>query len=197
MPRLLPTAIAVLVLLGLAGSAHAATVPPSGSPLSLLTVEVPDPELELEEDEGGGGEECEEEDEEGECVAAASEEEDQAATECLLKSASATVSVLTERDKVRLTLRYTTFSAAVVSVEYGLRGRKGALRMGKDSRRFSQRGVFRDTERISDAEMRRVKAASEFDVRIHAVNTPRYCHRLLDRRLITRRTSGRGPLWTE
>jgi hypothetical protein len=161
-------------------------------PLALDTAEE-DEELEAEELEF---DECLEEEDEEEC-----EERIEAGTgddeACVLRSASATVTVLKAHDRVRLALRYTTFSPAVVGIQYSLRGHRGALKMGSDSHRFSRRGVFRDTETLTAAEMDRVNAATEFDVRVQAVNAPRYCHGLFDRDLKARHAASAGPVWTD
>lgn len=191
--------IAVIAILGAVRSAQASIVPGGGpigalAPLAFASTEE-DEELEEEELEF---EECLEEEGEAECekrigVGGAGE----GAEGCVLRSASATVSVLKNEDRVRLTIRYTTFSPAVVSVQYRLRGHRGTLRMGTDSHRFSRRGVFRDTEKLNEAEMTRVNAATEFDVSVHAVNAPRYCRGRFDRDLTAHHTAPSGPVWTD
>jgi hypothetical protein len=191
--------LALLSVLWAARSAQAATLP-IGEPVNALPPlslaadpEEEDEELEEEELEV---EECEEEEgDEEECEAriAADEGDDP----CILRSAEATVSVLKAHDKVRLALRYTAEAPAVVSVEYGLRGRRGALKMGEETRRFGRSGVFRATETLTEAEMKKVNAAKEFDVRLHAVNTPRFCRSVFDRDLTARHGSAHGPVWTD
>jgi len=190
--------IAIVALLGLARSAQAATV---ANPLLSATV-FPSPtdtgeedeEAEAAEEDGEELEECEVADEEDECDEASEEE---TGHECILKSAEATVLVLPGQEKVRLTLRYTTYFPAVVSVRYGLRGGMGRLRVGGHSRRFGHRGVFRETEALSEAEMAKTKAATEFEVDAHAVNTPGWCRGLFDRELNRRHVSAARVLWTD
>jgi hypothetical protein len=173
-----------------------------GVPGALPSITIPDPEEEpeeAEEDEDGWEyEECEvgeaEDEEEVEC-----EEELEEATppECLLSSAVATVSASPARDVVRLSLRYTARSSAAVTVGIRLHGNKGALKLGVDQKRFKRAGVFRQTERLSDAQMKRVVAAKDFTVELAAVNTPRYCHRYFDRHLTVKRASGAALTWSE
>jgi hypothetical protein len=190
--------IAIVALLGLARSAQAATVAdPLLSALAFPTTtdaEEEDEEAEAAEEDGEELGECEAADEEDECDEAS---ELETGEECILKSTEATVLVLPGQDKVKLTLHYTAFSPAVVSVRYGLRGGKGRLKMGGDSRRFGHRGVFRETEKLSEAEMAKTKAATEFDVDAHAINTPGWCRGLFDRELNRRHVSSARVLWTD
>jgi hypothetical protein len=189
--------LTLVAILGLAHSAQAASVPIAGPLLSAVTLPTaldPDEEAETAEEDGDEVEECEGDEDENEC---AEEAEEETGDECILKSAEATVLVLPEQAKVRLTLRYTTFFPAVVNVRYGLRGGKGRLKMGGDSRRFGHRGVFRETEELSEAEMAKTKAATEFEVDAHAVNTPGYCRRLFGRKLTARHASGGTIAWTD
>jgi hypothetical protein len=194
--------IATLVLvfaLGLAKSAQAATLPGAAGPLAAIVL--PNPEEgdeELEEDETGSEyEECEigEDEEEVECEEV--EEEEATPPECLLSSAVATVSASPARDTVRLAVRYTARSPAAVKVGFRLRGSRGALKLGVDQKRFKRAGVFLQTERLSEAQMKKVVAAKDFTVELAAVNTPRYCHRYFDRHLTVRRTHGASLTWSE
>lgn len=191
----------LILILGLAGTAQAASLPLD---LPLPVVAVPgfapedDEEAEAAEAESEEVEVCEEtEDGVEECTVETTASEAEASGACMLKSAEAMVLVLPAKDSVRLTLRYTTFTPAVVSVQYSLRGRKGSLKMGADSRRFSRKGVFRETEKLTEAEMAKVKAATEFDVRLRAVNTPGYCRQLFDRELTSKRHGRGGLTWTD
>jgi hypothetical protein len=190
--------IAIVALLGLARSAQAATAAdPLLSAVAFPTFADPDEEAEeaeAAEEDGKELDACEADDEEDECDEGSEEE---TGDTCILKSAEATVLVLPGQDRVKLTLRYTTFSPAVVSVRYGLRGGKGRLKVGGGSRRFGHRGVFRETEELSEAEMAKTKAATEFEVDAHAVNTPGWCRRLFDRRLTARHASHGGLIWTD
>jgi hypothetical protein len=187
--------LALVALLGLARSAQAETVAdPLLSALVLPTAPEEDEEAETAEEDGEEVVECETDEDEDEC---AEEAEEDSGEECILKSAEATVLVLPDQDRVRLTLRYTTFSPAVVSVRFGLRGGKGRLKMGGDSRRFGHQGVFRETEKLTDAEMAKTRAATEFEVDAHAVNAPGYCRRLFERKLTARHASHGAIAWTD
>lgn len=189
--------LALILGLGLAKSAQAFTFPatPGAIPSALL----PDPEEaeeESEEDEGWEYEECEAEEEEVVCEEEELEEE-ATPPECLLSSAVATVSASPARDRVRLSVRYTARAPATVTVGVRLRGGKGALKLSVDQKRFKRAGVFRQTERLSEAQMKKVVAAKDFTVELAAVNTPRYCHRYFDRHLTVKRASGAGLTWSE
>jgi hypothetical protein len=187
--------IAAIAVLGMVRSAQAAILtldPGSSTPLAVESADD-----EGEEPEAGEVEECEEEDEEAdECAVAANAGEASVPNQCRLRSASATVSVLAKSDRVRLALRYTTVSPAAVSVEYALRGGRGALKTGEDVRHFSREGVFRDSETLSDTEMIKARAATKFEVRVHAVNSPRHCHRLFDQELTVKHAAHGALIWT-
>jgi hypothetical protein len=188
--------IALIALLGLARSAQAASL---ADPLlaAVTFPAAPDEEVEAEaadEEESEEVEVCEVEEEDEECEEQTEEEVDDS---CVLKSAEATVLVLPNQDKLKLTLRYTTFSPAVVNVRYSLRGGKGRLKMSGESRRFGHRGVFRETEELTEAEMTKTRAATEFEVDARAVNTPSYCRGLFDRRLTARHAAHGGLIWTD
>jgi len=193
--------LATLLLIlgfGVAKSAQAVTLP--GASGAIPSIFIPDPEEEAEEEEDEASwedEECEvsEDEEEVECE----EEELEEATppECLLSSAVATVSASPARDTVRLSIRYTARSSAAVKVGFRLRGNRGALRLGAGQERFKRAGVFRQTERLSAAQMKKVIAAKDFTVELAALNTPRYCHRYFDRHLTVKRASGAALTWSE
>lgn len=199
--------LSLVAILALAKSAQALTVPAPGGIFETPAVTLPilaEPEEEGEEDEGAEtSEECEaaeEEDEEGEegeveeCEERAAAEAPQ---ECILSSAEATVSSLGGQDKVRLVIRYTTTSPTQVAVEYGLHGSKGSLFMGQSKERFAARGVFRETENMSDAEMTKVAGAKDFTVQLFAVHAPRYCRHFFDRDLTVRHAVPSGLTWMD
>ncbi len=188
-----------------AKSAHALTLP---TPASTLLA-APDEEAEdamLDEEGAEEDEEGWEYDEECELVAGDEEEEefceesegkDATPPECLLSSAEATVSALPARGVLRLSVRYTAQVSAAVEVDYWLRGGKGTLRLDEDSKRFSRKGTFRASERLSEAQMAKVVAARSFTVELQAVNTPSFCHRYFDQKLTVKRSSGGGLTWSE
>lgn len=193
--------VALVAILGFAPSAQAASVPLLEPVLSALPPGAPEDEEEAEAAEAEEEEvEVCEETEEGveECVVVEEKSESkEAADACMVKSANATVLVLPAKNTVRLTLRYTTFAPAVVSVRYGLRGRKGNVKMGAESSRFSRKGVFHKTEKLSEKEMAKAVAATEFDVRVHAVNAPGYCRKLFDLELNSRSSARSRASWTD
>jgi hypothetical protein len=188
--------LALVALLGMARSAQASATPPAGV-LTFDLIEELDGEGESEAEESEGEIEgsCAEETEEVEgCEAEASQEGPQ---ECLLSSVDATVLTKPASDRVRLVVRYSTFSPATVGVALSLRGGKGSLNLGTDTARFGRSGVFRQTAHLSEKQMAKVVVATEFRVRVRAVNTPSYCHRFFDRRLTGKRHRGSSLIWTD
>jgi len=181
--------------------AEALVLPTPLGPVPVLAEEEDEDELGADDGDEEGweyDEECEfvgEDEEEEFCEE--TEGEDGTPPECLLSSAEATVSALPARDTLRLSVRYTARSSAAVKVEYFLRGGNGPLSLGEDRNRFERKGTFRQTERLTEAQMQRVIAARTFTVELAAVNTPRYCHRYFDQKLTVKRASGGGLTWQE
>ncbi len=192
--------LALVFGLGLAKSAQALTPTAGTGPvLAAALPEVEEEEGEEDEtpsDEGWEFEECELSEDEEEEFCEEDEGEEGSPPECLLSSAEATVSTIPAHDTVRLAIRYTARSPAAVTINLGLRGRKGSLSLGEDQKRFKRAGVFHRTERLSEAQMAKVMAAKSFTVELQAVNTPRYCHRYFDRSLTVKRASGAGLTWS-
>jgi hypothetical protein len=190
--------IALVAVLGMARSAQALTLPVLG-PVGTGAAAPPaneDPEAEAEDDEGEEieleDEECEEEEEECE-----PEDGPEAPAECVLSSASASVSASLASDKVRLIVRYTSLSPTTVAVSSWLRGSKGPLALGGDKKHFARKGSFRQTLTLSEAQMAKVLAAKDFTVQLRPAGAPRYCNALLDRHL-TVRHAGPGKLtWSD
>jgi hypothetical protein len=195
--------LSLVAILALAKSAQALTVPAPdspGTPALTLPIVAP-PEEEGEEDEGAEtSEECEaaeEEAEEGEVEECEERAATEAPEECILSSAEATVFALGGHDKVRLVIRYTTTSPTLVAVDYGLHGSKGSLFMGQSKERFAARGVFRETESMSEPEMAKVAGAKDFTVQLFAVHAPRYCRHFFDRDLSVRHAVPSGLTWMD
>jgi hypothetical protein len=110
---------------------------------------------------------------------------------CVLRVARARVFVYTKKDKARLVIHYTTYRPATVRVAYSLTGSKGALKLGSATGRFRKAGVFRLPERLSTAEIAKVRAAKRFVVHFHIAKTPSSCGRYYTKRLtLPRRISG-------
>lgn len=183
--------VALVAILGLARSAQALTVPVA----TVAAVHIPPPDEEFEaEDEAGDEDELEaEECEEEEC----SEDEGSAEAPpvCLVSTADPTVSA--SHDKLRLAVRYTTFSPTPVAVEYGLHGSKGSLFLGADKGHFSASGTLHLTKHLTDAEMTKVMAAKSFTVRLRVAAAPAYCSAFFDHQLKVKRATPAGLAWSQ
>jgi hypothetical protein len=144
-------------------------------------------------------EECEEfEDEEGLLEGKECEEEGESSyppEECLLRTARARVFASTLQSRVRLVIRYTSFAPADVNVDYRLMGTKGSLKLGALHQHFAVKGLFRLSERLSDAEMDKVRAAKRFIVTMNIPGVPRYCDRYDTRHLTVKRSVHSQVVW--
>lgn len=177
--RKLPLLLVILLLslLGTAVPAQAALLPEPAPVTSLLAPEEDEAEAEqseAEDEAGDEGESCESD--EGESEEESCEEEPGADRKgndegCLLKSASAAVSVNPGRRRLRLTVHYRTWKPASVSVEAVLRGVKGAVYLGTSHARFRRSGVYRDTFELAEKQTKRALAAREVSVDLQVVNT--------------------------
>lgn len=193
---LLLSLAAILCLVNPAQASSATLLDPLLAGLPLIEEDAEE-EAEVAEAEAEEVEVCEETEDGGEECVVEAESQGPALDACMLKSADATVLVLQARDTVRLTLRYTTFVPVMVSVRYGLHGRRGALTLGSENQRFSHQGVIRETEKLSEKEMAKAVAATEFDVHVRAFNTPGYCRKLFDLELSSRRGAKSRSSWTD
>jgi hypothetical protein len=115
--------------------------------------------------------------------------------QCILRTARARVFAYTSHDKVRLVIRYTSLSPAEVKVDYWMKGKKGSLSLGQAKQRFARKGIFRLTEKLSDGQMGKVRAAKGFFVKMGIPGTPRYCNRYYSRRLTIKRTVQSQLVW--
>ena len=152
--------------------------------LEFVEGECEEPGEELE-DEEGNVEIC---DSSGETSALPPEE-------CLLRTARARVFTFTAHDRVRLVIRYTSFSPADVVVNYHLNGAKGSLSLGEARDRFSKKGLFRVTEKLTKAQAAKVHAAKRFTVELDIPAAPSYCHRYDTRHLTIKRTIHSQVIW--
>lgn len=110
---------------------------------------------------------------------------------CVLRVARARVFVYAKHDKARLVIHYTTYRPARVSVAYALRGSRGNLALGSATAKFKRAGVFRLAERLSRAQMAKVRAAKALTVHFKIPKTPSSCGRYYAKRLtIPRKVSG-------
>lgn len=172
----------LLATLGLAATAKALPAPTLDQPLQALSApadeEADDGEEADEPDEPEDGEEgevCETEDEGGEEEACEEGDEAEEEEECVLESADASVTANPGNGKVRVTVRYTASTASTVALAYGLRGGKGALRLGSARAQFHRAGVFHDALTVGGKKLAKLAAARQFLVEVHAVGTPGYC----------------------
>jgi hypothetical protein len=186
--QLLLVLLLLSVLLGAASVQAAAPAAPGDSVTRLPLVDEEEPEAD---------DEPEDEDEEAEDAAEDAqierelceedpdfcEEEDEGngkgkgkkGGECLLKKASATVTANPGKRRLRLTVHYKTLKPATVNVEALLRSNKGVVYLGNEHARFRRSGVYRDTYELPEKQMKKAVAAREFEVEVHAVNTPPSC----------------------
>jgi hypothetical protein len=185
--------LTLVAVLGLAKSAQALTVPPSGSPEALAA-----PSDDEAEDEAGAGEdeeleleECEEDDEECEEEVGPGE----APPECLLTSAEVTVATAAYKDQVRLQIRYTTSAPTTASVSYGLHGSKGSLYLGGEKKQLGKQGVLRLTKDLTETQMIRATAAKGYAVRLRVPAAPGYCQSFFDYQLDLRQATPSGLSW--
>ena len=191
--------VALIAILGFARSAQALTLP-AGDPLAAAAFlpaeeeESAEEEEEEEEEEEGDYDECEFVEEECE---AEEDEEAQAPRECVLASASATVTADPGSDKVRLSIRYTAYAPGSIQFAYWLRGGRGPLSLGNDRGRLGTRGVIRDTDTLSSAQMSRALAARNFTIRLRPAHAPRSCDHLLDRHLTVRKNASGRLTWSD
>ncbi|HEX5983012.1 MAG TPA: hypothetical protein VFY69_02285 [Solirubrobacterales bacterium] len=183
--RKLPLLLALLLLSVLlaAATAQASLLPLAPQPAPPFVAE---PE---EEDEGEEPEEAEDAAEDAQIEREICEEEPELCEEepangngkgkkddqCLLKKASATVTANPGKRRLRLTVHYRTSKPATVNVEALLRSAKGTVYLGNDHARFRRSGVYRDTYRLAEKQMKKAVTAREFEVELQVVNTPPSC----------------------
>ena len=114
---------------------------------------------------------------------------------CVLRVARARVFVFTKHDKARLVIHYTSYHPAKVSVGYTLSGSKGKLSLGSASAKFKKKGVFRLSEHLTKAEMRKVRAAKSFAVKFRIPKTPHSCGRYYTKRLTIPQRISNQTVW--
>jgi hypothetical protein len=148
-------------------------------------------EEELEEEESEPGEEeCgEEEGRKGAFVTAPAT--------CRVQRAESSITTLPGSDRLRLILRYQTYSPATVSVALKLKDHKGTLAIEHTTRHLGQKGVLHLTTDLADAVMERAVKAQEFEVGLRAINTPGFCGGLLEQHLSSKQPVGKGHVYTQ
>jgi hypothetical protein len=171
-------ALSLLALLGAAIPAQAGLLAQAADMVPLVA-----PEDEADE----GGDPADEEDGEVEEACESDEEEvceedeeprgRQRAEEdgCLLKDASAAISVNPGKRRLRLSVRYRTWKPASVSIEAALRGVKGAVYLGTSHTHFRRSGVYRDTFALAEKQTKKALAAREVNVDLQVVDGPPSC----------------------
>jgi hypothetical protein len=117
--------------------------------------------------------------------------------ECLLRSASARLYVSPTHEKVRLVVRYTSYSPAEVDVEYHVGGVRGTLKLGDARTHFAKRGVFHDAEKLGRAEVGKVREARRFTVDLDVAGAPSRCRPYETRQLTVRRAAHGQFLWLQ
>lgn len=141
------------------------------------------------------GEEIENEEGETEVCEAGGKSSPLPPEECLLRSARARVLTYAAHDRLRLVIHYTSFSPAEVLVGYRLAGGRGSLGLGSARARFTTQGLFRATEKLSEAQAAKVRAAKRFTVTLDILGAPRYCRRFETRHLTIRKAAHNQVVW--
>jgi hypothetical protein len=180
-----PLLLLLAASLFLASAAHAAAVNPPVPglpPLTLLETELIGADEE-EAEEGEWEDEDEGEGDEWEEFEAGGEPP----VECLLRSASARAVVPANEDKLRLTIRYTTFEPTEATIDYRMRGGKGSLHLPQVRQRLGEQGTVHVAEPLSEAQAGRARAAHDFAIQFRIADAPRECQALFTRHLTVKR----------
>lgn len=189
--------LALLAILVASQSAYALDEAVSTSPPDLgasLGEEI-EFEEECTESEDGETEEAEgAEEAEEECEAEAEDAGFSPADDCYLRTARARVVAYPERNRMRLTLGYTTYAPARATVEYGA---NGDPRLGTVSRRLGRSGVVRLNKHLGSGEMSQLQASRRFTVTVHVPEAPPACQRFEVQRLLVERSSDSRVTWSE
>ncbi|MDX6636359.1 MAG: hypothetical protein QOF06_2562 [Solirubrobacterales bacterium] len=175
----------VLSILALLGAALPAQASLLAQPAEVVPLIAPEDEADeagepADEEEGEVEEACETE-EEGVCDAEDEESEEPGGKRkakedgCLLKGASAAVSVNPGKRRLRLSVHYRTWKPASVSIEAALHGVKGAVYLGTSHTYFRRSGVYRDTFELAEKQTKKALAAREVSVDLQVVNSPPAC----------------------
>ncbi len=117
--------------------------------------------------------------------------------ECLLRSARARLVSYSARERVLLVVRYTSYAPTDLNIRYGLGGARGSPPVGQARAHFSERGLFRLSERLSKAEMTKVRSAKRFTVDLEVPGAPGFCRRYETRRLSAHRAAHGGTIWLQ
>ena len=115
--------------------------------------------------------------------------------ECKLRKARARVFIYTRHNKVRLVIRYVAYTRAQVTTSYTLHGKKGDLFLGKATKTFKKKSVFRLPKKLSPKQMKKVRAATEFGVQFEIPGTPEFCQAYFKRKLTVARFVEGQKVW--
>jgi hypothetical protein len=113
--------------------------------------------------------------------------------ECLLRTVRARARA--SNGRLQLIVRYTSSAAARVYVDFRLRSSRGAVNVGLVRRRLSKKGLIRLGRRLTDAELRRVRAANGGVVDLDVPTVPGYCRGF--HHLTLRRDQHRRNVWLQ
>jgi hypothetical protein len=183
----IPLLLLLAASLFLASAAHAATIKPSVPGLPAVTVPLETELIGADEEEVGEDEWEEIEDEEEGDEWEEFEAGEEPPVECLLRSASAKAVVSAGEDKLRLTIRYTTFEPTEATIDYRMRGGKGSLHLPQVRQRLGEQGTVRITEPLSETQAERARAAHDFAIQFRIADAPRECRPLFIRHLTAKR----------
>jgi hypothetical protein len=187
-------AISLLVALLFARQAEAATT--AAPALAAVTATGSVEEEEIEAEEESESEEGEEESEEEEDEGLGSAGPLLLPPECLLHTAEAQVAASAAQGVVRLTIHYTSYTPANVTVGYWLKGGKGSLRLGESKHHFNRQGAIHEEEHVSDRAMAKVLAARVFIVQLGVSMAPSSCDRYSTQRLTVKHAAGGRATWS-
>lgn len=194
MPRirfLLPFALFAILVVSQPAQALA-DAEASGLPLELaiqMSEEEDETEGECAESEDEEAEEAEEE-----CEAEAEDAGFSPAEDCYLRTATARVVAYPDREMMRLTLGYTTYTPAAATVEFGA---KKDPHLGTVHRQLGRSGVLRLSEHLAAGQMTKVEDSGRFTVTVHVPEAPRGCQRFEVQQLQVAQSSEARVTWAE
>jgi hypothetical protein len=144
---------------------------------------------ESEDEEVEGAEEAEEE-----CEAEAEDAGFSPADDCYLRTAQAQVIAYPDREMMRLTLGYTTYTPAAATVEFGA---EKDPHLGTVHRQLGRSGVLRLSKHLAGKQMTKVETSGRFTVTVHVPEAPRACQRFEVQRLEVAQSSEARVTWAE
>jgi hypothetical protein len=190
--------LALLAILAASQSAYAlgdgeAPTSPSDLGASLSDeIELEEECSESEDEEVEGAEETGEAEEE--CEVEAEDAGFSPAEDCYLRTARARVVAYPERNIVRLTLGYTTYTPARATIEYGA---KSDPHLGSVRRQLGRSGVVRLSKHLGSKEMTQLQTSRRFTVTVHVPDAPRECQPFEVQRLQVEGSSDSRVTWSE